>query len=210
MCGPLVLRLLCIFCVCIYVSMYLCVPTLIMCAIITSCTLLPGDFTLVLLYFGRLLSVAIMSSLAQLQVRDGYREAEAMWTWRRETDREWKHQKQAATCDAYRVANQQRMAARRALEWIGMSKAWLVFRYEISEFFLQLNTWLPNGCATIVMCARISWCPERWLGWNWPPWPMTMALVQPIFTTGQNSDVVQLATTCIGWVYTQVVFVQQF
>jgi len=190
--------------------MYLCAPTLIMCAIITSCTLLPGDLTLVSLYFRQLLSVAIISSLAQLQVRDGYREADAMCTWRRETDHEWKHQKQAATCDAYRVTNQQRMAARRALEWIGMSKAWLVFRYEISEFFLQLNTWLPTGCTTIVMCARISWCPERWLGWNWPPWPMTTALVQPIFTTGQNSDVVQLATTCIGWVYTQVVFVQQF
>ena len=39
---------------------------------------------------------------------------------------EQKRQKQAATCDAYRVANQQRMAAERALEWIGMSKAWLV------------------------------------------------------------------------------------
>jgi len=39
---------------------------------------------------------------------------------------------------------------------------------------------------------------------------MTMALIQPIFTTGQNSNVVQSATTCIGWVYTPVVFVQQF
>jgi len=37
----------------------------------------------------------------------------------------WKCQKQAATCDAYRVANQQRMAARRALEWIRTSKAQL-------------------------------------------------------------------------------------
>ena len=35
---------------------------------------------------------------------------------RREADQEWKYQKQAATRDAYRVANQQRMAARRALE----------------------------------------------------------------------------------------------
>ena len=30
--------------------------------------------------------------------------------------------KQAATHGAYRVANQQRMAARRALEWIGTTK----------------------------------------------------------------------------------------
>jgi len=30
------------------------------------------------------------------------------------------------------------MAARRALEWIGVSKAQLVFRYEISDLFLSL------------------------------------------------------------------------
>ena len=52
-----------------------------------------------------------------------------------DADREWRHQKRAATRDAYRVAKQQRMAARRALEWIGMSKAQLVFRYEISDLF---------------------------------------------------------------------------
>jgi len=45
-------------------------------------------------------------------------------------DQERKHQKRAATRDAYRVANQQRMVAKRALEWIGTSKAQLVFRYE--------------------------------------------------------------------------------
>jgi len=44
------------------------------------------------------------------------------------------------THDGYRVANQQRMVARRALEWIGMSKAQLVFRYEISD---MLYHWLP-------------------------------------------------------------------
>jgi len=48
-------------------------------------------------------------------------------------------QKRAATCGAYRVANQQRMAARRALEWIRTSKARLVFRYEISDLFLFLS-----------------------------------------------------------------------
>ena len=49
---------------------------------------------------------------------------------------EWKRQKRAATRGAYRVANQWRMAASRALEWIGASKARLVFRYEISELNL--------------------------------------------------------------------------
>jgi len=37
---------------------------------------------------------------------------------------------------------QQRMAARRALEWIGASKAQLVFRYEISELFPHF--WVHN------------------------------------------------------------------
>jgi len=36
---------------------------------------------------------------------------------------------------AYRVTDQQRMAARRALEWIGALEAWLIFRYEISDLF---------------------------------------------------------------------------
>ena len=39
----------------------------------------------------------------------------------------------AATRGAYRVTNQQRMAARRALEWIRALKALLYFRYEISD-----------------------------------------------------------------------------
>jgi len=40
-----------------------------------------------------------------------------------------------ASRGAYRVAIQQRTAARRALEWIGASKARLVFRYEMSDLF---------------------------------------------------------------------------
>ena len=52
---------------------------------------------------------------------------------RRKADLQWKHQKRAATHGAYRVANQQRMAARRALEWIRTAR--LVFRYEISDLF---------------------------------------------------------------------------
>jgi len=51
-----------------------------------------------------------------------------------EADQERRHQKRAATRDAYRVTKQLRMAARRALEWIGTSKARLDFRYEIDLF----------------------------------------------------------------------------
>ena len=59
---------------------------------------------------------------------------------RREADRERKHQKRAATRGAYRITNQQRMAVRRALEWIRTSKARLVFRYEISDLlFYERN-----------------------------------------------------------------------
>jgi len=60
-----------------------------------------------------------------------------IYTRQQEADREWKCQMRTATRDAYRVANhsnQQRMAARRALEWIGTSKAWLLFRYDISDY----------------------------------------------------------------------------
>jgi len=56
-----------------------------------------------------------------------------------EVDQQWKHQKRAVTCDAYRLANQQRRAARRALEWIRTSKGRLVFRYEISELLHTAN-----------------------------------------------------------------------
>ena len=56
---------------------------------------------------------------------------------RHEADRKRKIQKQAPTRGAYRVANQQSSAVRRALEWIRMSKARLVFRYEMSDLFLR-------------------------------------------------------------------------
>jgi len=58
-----------------FVGIYVCASTLITCAIITSRTLLPCDLASV--DFRRLLFLATMSSLAQLRVRDGYREAEA-------------------------------------------------------------------------------------------------------------------------------------
>jgi len=68
--GRLVLRLLCGFRVCMCI-------TLIMCTIITSYTLLPCDLTSQLWQFRWLLCVAAMSSLPQLWLWDGYREAEA-------------------------------------------------------------------------------------------------------------------------------------
>jgi len=61
------------------------------------------------------------------------------WGWPKVKD-----QKRAATHDAYKVTNQQRMAARRALEWIRASKAQLVFRDEISDLF---NHFFYCACA---------------------------------------------------------------
>ena len=104
-----------------------------------SRTLLPCNLTWVnrLRQFRRRLCVATVSSLsrAQLQVR----EADATETWRCEAYWERRRQKRAATRNAYRVAiNQWRMAARRALEWIGTTNAQLDFRYEYQTcFFLQ-------------------------------------------------------------------------
>jgi len=69
---PAGLRLLCGFCICSYI----CASALITCAIITSRTLLPCNLTSRLWQFRRLLCVAVMSSLPQLRLRDGYREAE--------------------------------------------------------------------------------------------------------------------------------------
>jgi len=94
---------------------------------ITSRTLLPCDLASV--DFRQLIFVATMSSLAKLRVQDGYRQAEAtsVTTWG------WPRAETLASRSTYRVAIQQRIAARRALEWIGASKARLVFRYEISD-----------------------------------------------------------------------------
>ena len=55
----------------------------------------------------------------------------------------------AATCGAYRVADQQRMAARRALEWIKTSEARLVFRYEISDLLTKFIE-MACSCVTII------------------------------------------------------------
>jgi len=141
--GRLVLRLLCVSRVCWYI--YICASALITCAIITSHTLHCCHATLLsqLLQFRRLLCVATTSSLAaQLRIWNEYREAEATYTRRREADWERKRQKRAAIHGAYRLANQQTMAARRALEWIWTSKA-RIFRYEISDLFIYIL--LPFG-----------------------------------------------------------------
>ena len=62
-----------------------------------------------------------MSNLAYSVVTSSrYREAEATKTPRRQADKEQKCQKREATRDAYRAANQLRMPAGRALEWIRM------------------------------------------------------------------------------------------
>jgi len=68
---------------------------------------------------------------------------------------EQRHQKGAATRDAYRVAiNQPRMAARRALEWIGMSNAWLVFRYEYQTFCVHKLTQNYHSISATHVCTR--------------------------------------------------------
>jgi len=74
--GRLVLRLLCRFRA---AAAYICASALITCAIITSRTLHVAmrPYFSRLRQFRRLLCVAAMSSLAQLRLRDGYREAEA-------------------------------------------------------------------------------------------------------------------------------------
>ena len=75
--GRLVLRLLRVFRVCWYI--YICASALITCAIIMSRSLHCCHVTLLsrLRQFRRPLCAATTNSLAQLRVRDGYREAEA-------------------------------------------------------------------------------------------------------------------------------------
>ena len=111
-------------------------------------------------------SVATMSSLAQLRVWDGYREAEATQMRRRKADWECKHQKQAATRGIYRVANQQRMAARRALEWMGALKAQLVLDMKYQTCVLFFSKKMLYGVCNSVHCvlvsgARVAYCPRE-------------------------------------------------
>ena len=109
---------------------------LITCAIITSCTLLPWMRRCFsrLWQFIRLLFVATMSSLAQLRTSSRWiprsRGNVDVTTWglpRAETPEvssySWYLHSRYPTENGYL----------RALEWIGASKARLVFRYEISD-----------------------------------------------------------------------------
>jgi len=75
--------------------------------------------------------VATMSSLAQLRVWDTKEQRQGRHDAR--LTKSGKHQKQAATHDAYRAAKRLRMIARRVLEWIGMLKGrcW----YQLSDLF---------------------------------------------------------------------------
>ena len=57
----------------------------------------------------------------------------------------------------YRVAIQQRTAARRAVEWIGASKARLIVRYEISDLFLTVTVSTTfEGGGEIVKHTKIA------------------------------------------------------
>ena len=115
----LVLRLLYIFRVCWLISLYM--STLITCAIIMSCTLLLCNFTLIGLTAALSTGVATVSRVAEATLMQ--------WC---EADWEWKCQKQPATHDAYRAANQLRMTARKALEWIRMFKS-------LHKWFLEMK-----------------------------------------------------------------------
>jgi len=66
------------------------------------------------------------------------------------------------------------MAARRALEWIWMSKARLVFRYEISDLFLfsyippSLHDNSPIPHPGRLASPTLSPCGDSWRqSWNW-------------------------------------------
>ena len=105
-----------------FLCLFVCASTLIMCTIISWHSLLPCTMRLVTTLST---GVATMSSLAQLWVRG----AETVLDVRL-TSREQKCQKWAATHDAHRAANQLRIAARRALEWIRTFQGLSIFRYE--------------------------------------------------------------------------------
>ena len=96
-----------------------------------------------------------------------------------------KCQKWAATHYSYRIANQQRMAARRALEWIRTSQAWLVFRYEISYLFSLLHSFsciqdMPPFCVLLSnsVCSSPTVCaPQSWWGSTHGEPPLTIPLM---------------------------------
>jgi len=88
--GWLVLKLLCGFQVCMCVRTYHVHNNYITYIVVMR------SYVSRLRQFRRLLCIAAMSSLSQLRLQDGYREAEATKTRQHKADREWKCHKQAA------------------------------------------------------------------------------------------------------------------
>ena len=116
----------------LFVYLFVCVSTLITCAIITYIAAIwQCNFNLVNL-------MAALQFESRTVTSSTYQGAEAIQT---KAEHEQKRQKWTGTCDTHRAANQLRVAARRELEWIGtFLKVRLVFRYEISD----LCFWKPN------------------------------------------------------------------
>jgi len=88
------------------------------------------------------------------------------------TTRGWPRVETLASRGTYRVAIQQKTAARRALEWIGASKARLVFRYEISDLFFFGGGGAPLGYLEIPDCRMHTIShnsPPTPHGWICPP-----------------------------------------
>ena len=121
-CAWLVLRLLCVSCVCIFVYLYICVSPLITCTIITLHTLLPCDLSW--LWQFTWIYVATMSSLAQIQFE---MDTEKQRQRGSEDDREWKRWKWVVTWDAYSC--QPTENGFQESSWV---KGLAVFRYEIT------------------------------------------------------------------------------
>ena len=96
------------------------VSALIMCTTIISCTLLPCDFALVDFRYG-----LMWYSLAQLPVQDTEKQRQ-----HRCDDAKWTESGNTRSEQLLMMSTEQlsrlRMAARRALEWIGY-----IFRYEV-------------------------------------------------------------------------------
>ena len=68
----------------------------------------------------------------------------------REAVREWKHHKQAATCDAYitpKWLTNQEWPPGELLSGVECSKTSRVFEYEISDLFCCCNLWKVHACA---------------------------------------------------------------
>ena len=115
----------------LFVSLYICASPLITCAIITSCTLLPCNLARV--DFDNLDGCFVQCSY--------YYEQSSTVTSSRQIPRSRgnaRSEQLLVVPSAYRVANQQGMAARRALEWITASKpGWLLdMKYHTCLFVL--------------------------------------------------------------------------